>query len=60
MIPLPNGLVFAGVSVVCGLTWLAVKTRSAVVPPLLLGSVRLLVAGSLIAMLVMPRRRRLD
>jgi drug/metabolite transporter (DMT)-like permease len=58
MIPLPNGLVFAGVSVVWGLTWLAVKTGSAVVPPLLLGSVRFLVAGSLMAMLVMPRRAR--
>jgi drug/metabolite transporter (DMT)-like permease len=56
MIPLPNGLVFAGVSLVWGLTWLAVKAGSAVVPPLLLGSIRFLVAGGLMALLLLLRR----
>jgi drug/metabolite transporter (DMT)-like permease len=51
-------LVFAGVSLVWGLTWLAVKAGSAVVPPLLLGSVRFLVAGGLMALLVLLRRGR--
>jgi drug/metabolite transporter (DMT)-like permease len=58
MIPLPNGLVFAGVSLVWGLTWLAVKAGSAIVPPLLLGSIRFLLAGGLMGLLVLLRHGR--